>query len=85
LFDPYGTDRDVMGFNEGWFDRMMPDMNQTNEDLQRYMGTNMLWLMAEVGIDGLRIDTYTYGNAEAMARMTKRIANAFPRCFMFAE
>ncbi len=85
LFDPYGTDRDVKGFNEGWFDRMMPDMNQTNEDLQRYMGTNMLWLMAEVGIDGLRIDTYTYGNAEAMARMTKRIANAFPRCFMFAE
>ena len=85
LFDPYGNDRDVKEFNEGWFDRMMPDMNQTNEDLQQYMGTNMLWLMAEVGIDGLRIDTYTYGNAEAMARMTKRIANAFPRCFMFAE
>ena len=42
LFDPYGNDRDVKEFNEGWFDRMMPDMNQTNEDLQQYMGTNAL-------------------------------------------
>ena len=48
-------------FNDGWFDRMMPDMDQRNPDLQRYMGTNILWWMAEVGIDGLRIDTYTYG------------------------
>ena len=85
VLDPHGQSPDVAGFNDGWFDRMMPDMNQANEDLQRYMGTNILWWMAEVGIDGLRIDTYTYGQQDAMAAMTKRVSEAFPDCFMFAE
>ena len=85
VLDPHGQDPDVTGFNDGWFDRMMPDMNQANEDLQRYMGTNILWWMAEVGIDGLRIDTYTYGQQDAMAAMTKRVSESFPDCFMFAE
>ena len=85
VLDPHGQSPDVAGFNDGWFDRMMPDMNQANEDLQRYMGTNILWWMAEVGIDGLRIDTYTYGQQDAMAAMTKRVSESFPNCFMFAE
>ena len=85
VLDPHGQTPDVAGFNDGWFDRMMPDMNQANEDLQRYMGTNILWWMAEVGIDGLRIDTYTYGQQDAMAAMTKRVSESFPDCFMFAE
>ena len=74
VLDPHGQTPDVAGFNDGWFDRMMPDMNQANADLQRYMGTNILWWMAEVGIDGLRIDTYTYGQQDAMAAMTKRVS-----------
>ena len=85
VLDPHGQTPDVAGFNDGWFDRMMPDMNQANADLQRYMGTNILWWMAEVGIDGLRIDTYTYGQQDAMAAMTKRVSESFPNCFMFAE
>ena len=85
ISDPHRTPTDEQAFEQGWFDRMMPDMNQTHPDLQRYLATNMLWWMAEVGLDGLRIDTYTYGNPEAMAAMTKRIATAFPESFMFAE
>ena len=85
VLDPHGQTPDVDAFNDGWFDRMMPDMNQANEDLQHYMGTNILWWMAEVGIDGLRIDTYTYGQQDAMAAMTKRVSEAFPHSFMFAE
>ena len=85
VVDPYVQEADLKGFNDGWFDRMMPDMNQLNPDLQRYMGTNILWWMAEVGIDGLRIDTYTYGQQDAMAGMTKRISEAFPESFMFSE
>ena len=85
VVDPYAQEADLDGFNDGWFDRMMPDMNQLNPDLQRYMGTNILWWMAEVGIDGLRIDTYTYGQQDAMAAMTKRISEAFPESFMFSE
>ena len=30
VVDPHAQDVDVSGFNEGWFDRMMPDMNQLN-------------------------------------------------------
>ncbi len=85
VVDPHRQRADEAAFNDGWFDRMMPDMDQRNPDLQRYMGTNILWWMAEVGIDGLRIDTYTYGAQDAMAAMTKRIAEAFPESFMFAE
>ena len=85
VVDPHRQLADERAFNNGWFDRMMPDMDQRNPDLQRYMGTNILWWMAEVGIDGLRIDTYTYGAQDAMAAMTKRIAEAFPESFMFAE
>ncbi|MDA0729500.1 MAG: alpha-amylase family glycosyl hydrolase [Bacteroidetes bacterium] len=85
VLDPHGIPEDLRGFNDGWFDRMMPDMDQSNADLQRYMGTNILWWMAEVGIDGLRIDTYTYGDQQSMAAMTRRVADAFPASFMFAE
>ena len=85
VMDPYRQEVDVVGFNDGWFDRMMPDMNQLRPDLQRYMGTNILWWMAEVGIDGLRIDTYTYVQQDAMAALTRRVADAFPESFMFSE
>ena len=85
VIDPHRQRADEAAFNDGWFDRMMPDMDQRNPDLQRYMGTNILWWMAEVGIDGLRIDTYTYGAQDAMAAMTKRIAEAFPESFIFYE
>ena len=85
VMDPHRQEVDVVEFNDGWFDRMMPDMNQLHPDLQRYMGTNILWWMAEVGIDGLRIDTHTYGQQDAMAALTRRVADAFPASFMFAE
>ncbi len=42
---------------EGWFENYMPDLNQKNPFLKKYLIQNTLWWIEFAGIDGIREDT----------------------------
>lgn len=76
--DPNGAPSDRSKMLDGWFDRPMPDLNQRNPYLATYLIQNSLWWIAEVGIDGIRMDTYPYNDKDFMTRYCEEIDQEFP-------
>jgi len=56
----------------------MPDLNQHNPHLMRYLIQNSIWWIETVGIDGIRMDTYPYAYADAMAQWMKELDEEYP-------
>ncbi len=76
--DPYASQIDLKETVEGWFVPSMPDLNQHNPHLMRYLIQNSIWWIETVGIDGIRMDTYPYAYAEAMAQWMKELDEEYP-------
>ena len=45
---------------EGWFLDFLPDLNQTDPEVSRYLIQNTLWWIGTAGLDGIRMDTWQY-------------------------
>ena len=56
----------------------MPDLNQRNPHLMTYLIQNSKWWIETVGIDGIRMDTYPYADADGMARWMKELDEEYP-------
>jgi len=78
VLDPYASDVDLKETVEGWFVPTMPDLNQRNPHLMRYLIQNSKWWIETVGIDGIRMDTYPYAYADAMASWMKELDEEYP-------
>ena len=76
--DPYASKVDLKETVEGWFVPTMPDLNQHNPHLMRYLIQNSKWWIETVGIDGIRMDTYPYAYADAMAEWMKELNEEYP-------
>lgn len=85
LLDPYASDSDKQLFSEGWFDKHMPDFNQENFHLSKYLIQNALWWIETTGIDAFRIDTYAYSDQGFMSELASRIFKEYKNFFMFGE
>ena len=78
IFDPYASKFDLHQTVDGWFVPTMPDLNQRNPHVLKYLIQNSEWWIETVGIDGIRMDTYPYADADAMALWMKTINNEYP-------
>ena len=78
VMDPYASKVDLKETTEGWFVPTMPDLNQHNPHLMRYLIQNSKWWIETVGIDGIRMDTYPYAYADAMAQWMKELDEEYP-------
>lgn len=76
--DPYGSKRDKAEFNDGWFVPSMPDLNQRNPLMARYLIQNSIWWIEYVGLSGIRMDTYPYPDPEMMAEWTREVMIEYP-------
>ena len=76
--DPYASKIDLKETVDGWFVPTMPDLNHRNPHLMTYLIQNSIWWIETVGIDGIRMDTYPYADAEGMARWMKRLDMEYP-------
>lgn len=85
LIDPYASDRDKKEFSDGWFDHHMPDLNQNNPDLANYLIQNTIWWIECFGINGLRIDTYTYPDQSFMKSLLQAVLQEYPSIGIFGE
>ena len=76
--DPYASEVDKRETVEGWFVSTMPDLNQNNPHLMRYLIQNSIWWIETAGIDGIRMDTYPYAYREPMAQWMKELDVEYP-------
>lgn len=84
-FDVNASQTDAKGCMDGWFDTTMPDMNQKNPLVLNYMVQNAIWWIEYAGLDGLRVDTYSYNDKKGIAEWTKRIMEEYPNFNIVGE
>lgn len=85
LHDPYASERDVATATGGWFVSAMPDLNQRNRHLMNYLIQNSIFWIEDSKIDGIRMDTYPYADAAAMARWISAVEREYPRFNIVGE
>ncbi len=78
VLDPYASKQDMRETVDGWFVKSMPDLNQRNPHLMRYLIQNSEWWIESAGIDGIRMDTYPYADRKAMAEWMKTLDTEYP-------
>jgi len=83
--DPYATAEDKKRFTDGWFVTTMPDLNQRNPHLARYLIQNTLWWIEYAGLSGVREDTYGYADEEFLSRWAKVVMDEYPNFNMVGE
>lgn len=83
--DPYGSKKDKQASEDGWFDTSMPDLNQANPLVLNYLIQNTIWWVEFAELDGLRVDTYSYNDKEAIAKWTKAIMDEYPEINIVGE
>lgn len=85
VYDPYASAADKKLMTDGWFDTHMPDMNENNPYLCNYITQSHLWWVEYAGVDGFRLDTYAYNDADYMAAWGKIIKTEYPQLSVFGE
>ncbi|MCD7900405.1 MAG: glycoside hydrolase family 13 protein [Bacteroides sp.] len=85
MVDPYTSKYDFWKMNDGWFVPSMPDLNQKNPHVYRYLVQNSFWWIEYSGIDGIRMDTYPYADYDAMSNWMKELNNEYPNYNVVGE
>lgn len=85
MVDPYASRYDFLKMSDGWFVREMPDLNQRNPHVYRYLVQNSFWWIEYSGIDGIRMDTYPYADYEAMSNWMKELNDEYPNYNVVGE
>ena len=85
VFDPHHSKVDAEKMINGWFTTEMPDVNQENPYVEKYLTQNAIWSVETYGIDAFRIDTYKYCNVEVMNRLNQALIDEYPNIFAYGE
>lgn len=83
--DPYAAPADRVGFTRGWFAPSMPDLNTTQPLLAQYLVQNAIWWIEEIGLMGLRVDTWSYSDPGFLAQWAARLLHEYPRLGLVGE
>ncbi|MFD2828100.1 alpha-amylase family glycosyl hydrolase [Leeuwenhoekiella polynyae] len=70
---------------KGWFVSTMPDLNQQNPLVLNYLIQNAIWWIEEAGLDGVRVDTFTYSDKEAAVKWLQAIKAEYPNLNIAGE
>jgi len=83
--NPYAADVDKKVALDGWFDTTMPDLNQSNPLVLKYLIQNAIWWIEYAQLDGYRVDTYPYNDKDGMAKWCKAITDEYPNFNIVGE
>ena len=83
--DLYASDSDKKGNNEGWFVSTMPDLNQKNPFMAKYIIQNSIWWIETIGLGGIRQDTYPYPDKQFMSDWAGAIMTEYPNFSIVGE
>ena len=83
--DIYASEADRSGNTDGWFVPAMPDLNQRNPFMAKYIIQNSIWWIETLGLGGIRQDTYPYPDKQFMADWAGAIMNEYPKFSIVGE
>ena len=83
--DPHAAPADRESFVEGWFVDAMPDLNQRNPHLARYLIQNTLWWIEYAGLSGIREDTFGYADTQFLGDWARAVLEEYPGFSMVGE
>lgn len=83
--DPHAAPEDREIFVGGWFVKTMPDLNQRNPLLARYLIQNSIWWVEYAGLSGIREDTYGYSDEKFLSQWGKALLDEYPDFSMVGE
>lgn len=85
LHDPYVSDYDRRRTVDGWFVKDMPDLNQNNPHLMKYLVQNSIWWIESSKIDGIRMDTHPYASLTPMSKWISSVMAEYPNYNIVGE
>lgn len=84
-YDIHASQYDRSHANNGWFDKMMADMNLRNPDLLQYFKQWAIWWIEYARLDGLRVDTYPYIEPQPASEWLAAIRREYPHLNIVGE
>lgn len=70
---------------EGWFLDFLPDLDQNDPEVARYLIQNTLWWIGVSGTDGIRMDTWQYVPNTFWHQWTAAIKREYPKFTVVGE
>ncbi|MUU78745.1 glycoside hydrolase family 13 protein [Winogradskyella endarachnes] len=83
--DLYASKKDNEGMTDGWFVSSMPDLNQRNPFMAKYIIQNSIWWVETLGLGGIRQDTYPYPDKDFMSNWAGSIMAEYPNFSIVGE
>jgi len=83
--DIYASEIDKKEHADGWFVETMPDLNQKNKKMSKYLIQNTLWWIEYAELSGIRVDTYPYSDKDFMSDWTFSVMNEYPNFNIVGE
>ena len=83
--DLYASEFDKKRMSDGWFVDSMPDLNQRNPFMAKYLIQNSIWWIETLGLGGIRQDTYPYPNKAFMSEWAGAIMKEYPNFNIVGE
>ncbi|MCF4102567.1 glycoside hydrolase family 13 protein [Gillisia sp. M10.2A] len=84
-YDTNKSDIDWKYCVDGWFVSSMPDLNQSNPLVLKYLTQNAIWWIEYADLDGFRVDTYSYNDKDGISKWTKAIMDEYPNFNIVGE
>ena len=83
--DIHAAPEDKARFVDGWFDTSMPDVNQKNRLVARYLIQNTLWWIEYANLSGIREDTYSYADPAFLNDWNRAVRAEYPNLNVVGE
>jgi glycosidase len=85
LIDPHAPPQLRRATLDGWFINILPDLNQDDPEVGRYLIQNTLWWIGIVGFDAIREDTLPYVPRRFWHDWMAAIKREYPRVNVVGE
>ncbi len=83
--DNYAASFDKKLMSDGWFWKKMPDLNQRNPLLAKYLIQNSIWWIETLDLGGIRQDTYPYSDKQFLSDWAGEIMKEYPNFSIVGE
>ena len=83
--DLYASAIDKKNMTNGWFVDAMPDLNQRNPFMAKYIIQNSIWWIETLQLGGIRQDTYPYPDKDFMSDWAGAIMQEYPNFSIVGE
>jgi len=85
VMDIHASDYEKDIATDGWFTQVMPDLNQRNRHVARYLIQSSIWWIEYAGINGIRQDTHPYADYDFMSSWCKEVLEEYPHFNIVGE